>query len=113
MTSEAANIDRERLASNAKRFWAALRSDGPEAANQVTDESDAIVGVWRERGGISESLEPLLESEDIEIRYLAASYLATIQMSDRAYSILEEIGAGPFGAVSASAELLVMLRRHP
>jgi hypothetical protein len=113
MNLDALDDARAVLIRNSKQFWSLLREGKVQAANQMTDESDAMVAEWHGSGALAELLEPLLNSDDVEVRYLAAASLATKLSSERAYSILAEISSGPHGFISSSALGLLVLRSTP
>jgi protein-tyrosine phosphatase len=109
--AEALIQDRRILAQIAGEYWDALRAGRERAANRLSDVNDTIVDRYQERGELSELLEPLLDSDDVEVRYTAAAYLAKELSSERALSVLEEISQGSHGDVSAHALHLVTTQR--
>lgn len=97
--------DQTELAIIAQEFWQRLETDVDES-NALTARSDAVVAEWSKRGSVQLLLTPLLSHPRIEVRYLAAGYLAQTG-SDTARRTLEEISQGPYGRISASAALLL------
>jgi hypothetical protein len=108
VASDDLTTDRGTLMRNTKEFWRILRSGlDVSDANSRTAENDVIFARWIGSDRLDELLDPLLDSGDAEVRYMAAARLATATSSDRAWAALEELSHGQHGAISSSARLLV------
>jgi hypothetical protein len=101
--------DRDAFGTHARRFWQTLRSGSPaEESNAETERLDEITNYWAAEARIRELVEPLLTSDEVELRYAAAAVLILHDPTDNARRVMEEISSGSYGFVSSTAMLFLL-----
>lgn len=104
--------DREAFREHANASGEQIKHGNSDAANDHTEQGDAIVTRCANQDQVHELLLPLLEDPSPDVRFAAAAHLLNHGAADRALPVLEALDRNREGSSGLAARLLVRRWRN-